>query len=58
MWTNFSLPPSMVLVIMGSLPYVNPSVVDNKEFVFPGIAVSECQTGDATTGLLSATPPS
>ena len=57
-WANFSFPPSMVLVIMGSLPNVNLSVVDNKEFVFQGIAGSECQTGHATTGLRSAPPPS
>ena len=44
MWANLSVPPSMVLVIMGSLPNVNPAVVDNKEFVFPEIAGSECQT--------------
>ena len=30
MWTNFSLPPSMVLLIMGSLPNVNPSVVEQR----------------------------
>ena len=53
MWANFSLPPSMVLVIMCSLPNVNPSVVYNKEFVFPGISPTGlvcalvCGYGDA-----------
>ena len=37
---KFCVSPSMVLVIMGSLPVVNPPVVDNKEFVFPGVRVS------------------
>ena len=54
---NSSLPPSMVLVIMCSLPNVNPSVVYNKEFVFPGISPTGlvcalvCGYGDAGIGV-------
>ena len=29
-------------------------MVDNREFLFPGIAAFECQTGHSTTGLVSA----
>ena len=32
--------------------------VDNKEFVFPEIAASVCQTGYSTTGLVPTAPPS
>ena len=48
---KFCVSPSVVLVIV-----VNPSGVDNKEFVFPGIAAFECQTDHMTTGLVSARP--
>ena len=40
------------------VPNVYPSVADNKEFVFSWILAPECQSGHATTGILSATPPS
>ena len=36
---------SVVPVIVCSVPNVKPSVVDNKEFVFPGVAASECPDG-------------
>ena len=29
-------------------------MVDNREFLFPGIGAFECQTGHSTTGLVSA----
>ena len=35
MLANFAFLPSVLLVIMFSVPNVYPSVVDNKEFVFP-----------------------
>eukprot|EP00450_Noctiluca_scintillans_P001620 CAMPEP_0194485878 /NCGR_PEP_ID=MMETSP0253-20130528/6727_1 /TAXON_ID=2966 /ORGANISM="Noctiluca scintillans" /LENGTH=1972 /DNA_ID=CAMNT_0039325899 /DNA_START=10 /DNA_END=5925 /DNA_ORIENTATION=+ len=37
----------------GEPTFVQNSVVDNKEYVFPEIAAYECQTGYTTTGLAS-----